>query len=64
MVHTFEVFVDIREFESADDMHNGTARYEIHAESIRKADYMARNQARHDYPRGAEFDIRVTKLLK
>ncbi len=64
MVHTFEVFVDIREFESINDGHNGTARYEIDAESIRQADYMARNQARQDYPKGGEFDIRVTKVLK
>ncbi len=64
MVHTFEVFVDIREMLASADLHNGTARYEISAESVRQADSLARNQVRQDYPHGAEFDIRVTKVLK
>ncbi|MDX2239556.1 MAG: hypothetical protein NW224_02625 [Leptolyngbyaceae cyanobacterium bins.302] len=65
MIHTFEVFVDIKEFfDTTNVFHNGTARYEITAESIREADYMARSQALHDYPKGAEYDIRVTKVLK
>jgi hypothetical protein len=65
MTHTFEVFVDIKEFfEATNVFHNGTARYEIDAETIKQADYMARSQALHDYPKGAEYDIRVTKVLK
>lgn len=65
MIHTFEVFVDIKEFfESSNACHNDTTRYEITAESIREADYMARNQALHDHPKGAEYDVRVTKVLK
>lgn len=65
MVHTFEVFVDIKEYlEPTNAFHNATTRYEIDAETIRQADYMARSQALHDHPRGAEYDIRVTKVLK
>ena len=65
MMHKFEVFVDIKEFlASTDAFHNGTARYEIDAESISQADYMARNQVIRDYPKGSEYDIRVTKVLK
>lgn len=66
MVHTYEVLVDIKEFT---DMTNntyqrGTARYEINAESIQIADGMALNQARSDRPKGTEYDVRVTRLLR
>jgi hypothetical protein len=66
MVHTYEVFVDIKELneQGANEFRCGTARYEIDAESITKADYMARDQARTDHPRGMEYDIRVTRLLR
>jgi hypothetical protein len=66
MVHTYEVLVDIRE--SADIPSNrfqsGTTRYEIEAESRQKVDGMAFSKARNDHPKGIEFDVRVTRLLK
>lgn len=66
MVHTYEVFVDIKEF--ADLTNNacqhGTTRYEINAESIQKADGIALVQARSEHPKGTEYDVRVTRLLK
>lgn len=66
MIHTYEVLVDIKEFleNTSNAFQNGTERYEIDAESIQKADYMARAQARIDHPKGIEYDARVTKLLK
>ncbi|EKQ69402.1 hypothetical protein OsccyDRAFT_2030 [Leptolyngbyaceae cyanobacterium JSC-12] len=66
MVHTYEVFVDIREFIGypTNSYQSGTARYEVDAESIGQADDIACTQARKDYPRGVEYDPRVTKLLK
>lgn len=66
MIHTYEVLVDIKEFlgQASNAFQNGTERYEIDADSIEKADYMARAQARIDHPRGTEYDARVTKLIK
>lgn len=65
MVHKFEVFVDIKEYlEPTNACHRATTRYEIAAETIRQADDLARSQALQDHPRGAEYDIRVTKVLK
>ncbi|MEA5570150.1 hypothetical protein [Calothrix sp. UHCC 0171] len=70
MVHTYEVFVDI--CESADVSNNrynntfqrGTERYEIATESRDKLDEMAFSQARSDHPKGIEFDVRVTRIIK
>lgn len=66
MVHTYEVLVDIKEF--ADLANNafqrGTTRYEIDAESTEKANGMARVQAKSDHPKGTEYDVRVTRLLR
>ena len=66
MVHTFEVLVDIKEY--ADQANNtyqcGTSRYEINAESKELADGMARVQARNEHPKGTEYDVRVTRLLR
>ncbi|MDJ0737909.1 MAG: hypothetical protein QNJ47_28260 [Nostocaceae cyanobacterium] len=66
MVHTYEVFVDIKEFESltSNSFHQGTTRYEINAESKQLADSMAFDKARSEHPKGTEYDIRVTRLLK
>ncbi|ALF54820.1 hypothetical protein ACX27_21485 [Nostoc piscinale CENA21] len=66
MVHTFEVLVDIKEYaDQANSAYQcGTSRYEISAESIEKADGMARVQARTEHPKGTEYDVRVTRLLK
>jgi hypothetical protein len=66
MIHTYEVFVDIREYLGQNDKacRNNSTRYEIDADSRTTADYTARYQARHDFPRAAEYDVRVTRLLK
>jgi hypothetical protein len=66
MVHTYEVLVNIRECSNPTTTvcHNETARYEIDAESVARADSMARIQARHEHPHGTEYDSRVTRLLR
>ena len=48
MVHTYEVFVDIVEFDNPRSNHfeRGTTRYEIKAESRERADGMAILQAK------------------
>ncbi|MBF2008069.1 MAG: hypothetical protein IGS49_22145 [Chlorogloeopsis fritschii C42_A2020_084] len=66
MVHTYEVFVDIKEFSDqvSNTFQRGTTRYEIDAETKEKADGMAFIQAKSDHPRGTEYDVRVTRLLR
>ncbi|MGF1496246.1 MAG: hypothetical protein ACFB8W_05405 [Elainellaceae cyanobacterium] len=66
MVHTYEVWVDTREYmePTGAALHNDTYRYEIDAETLQKADTAARFQARYDHPRATEYDIRITRLLK
>jgi hypothetical protein len=63
MSHTYEVMVDMKEFASQ-GFCTRTTRYEIDAETRQTADYTARGQVRTDYPSAAEYDIRVTRLLK
>lgn len=66
MVHTYEVFVDIREYfgQATSGARIATARYEIDAETLAKVDGTARGQAKTDYPQATEYDVRVTRLLK
>jgi hypothetical protein len=66
MVHTYEVFVDIKEyFEQANSFSRcGTTRYEIDAESRKIANDTARSLARNEHPKCTEYDVRVTRLLK
>lgn len=66
MVHTYEVWVDIREYLefSACESRLEAARYEVDAESWQKALDSARGRARSDYPQATEHDIRITRLLK
>ncbi len=66
MVHTYEVFVDIKEYSDqiSTSFQHGTERYEIDAESREKADGMAFKQAKTDHPKGTEYDVRVTRLLR
>lgn len=66
MVHTYEVMVDIKEYDepTTDNCHKGTSRYEIDAESRQTADVMALRQAKNEHPQGIEYDVRVTRLLK
>ncbi|MEB3211848.1 MAG: hypothetical protein VKL39_10860 [Leptolyngbyaceae bacterium] len=63
MVHTYEVFVDFKEY-SSEESHTGSMRYEIHAESRSLADTTARSQARTDHPSASEYDIRTIRLLR
>jgi hypothetical protein len=66
MIHTFEVWVDIKEYieQTNNPLRSGATRYEVDAESRLRADSMARSLARADYPRATEYDVRVTRLLK
>jgi hypothetical protein len=63
MSHTYEVMVDMKEFANQ-NFCTRTTRYEIDAETRQTADHAARGQARLDFPSAAEYDIRVTRLLK
>jgi hypothetical protein len=63
MVHTYEVFVDFKEY-SNENSQVGSARYEIHAESKAGADDLARSQIRTDHPTASEYDIRFTRILR
>jgi len=63
MVHTYEVFVDFKEY-SKESSSIGSARYEVHAESKDLADDAARFQARADHPAASEYDIRTVRLLR
>ena len=63
MVHTYEVFVDLKEYSNESSQISST-RYEIHAESKVLAGDAARFQARSEHPSASEYDIRVTRLLR
>lgn len=65
MVHTYEVFVDMKEYLGQSDSASRlmSARYEVDAESREQADVTARGQATEDYPKATEYDVRVTRLL-
>ncbi len=65
MVHTYEVFVDMKEYleQSNHTSRLMSARYEVNAESREQADLAARGQATGDYPKATEYDVRVTRLL-
>ena len=63
MVHTYEVFVDFKEYSNETSQISST-RYEVHAESKLGAGDVARFQARTEHPSASEYDIRVTRLLR
>ncbi|MBX2863890.1 MAG: hypothetical protein KTR27_10060 [Leptolyngbyaceae cyanobacterium MAG.088] len=65
-MHTFEVFVDIKECtEKNDDRDRIMAtRYEINASGRTDAHDTALFQAGKDYPKATEYDIRITRVLK
>ncbi|WP_448563506.1 hypothetical protein [Trichothermofontia sp.] len=65
MVHTYEVFVDMKEYlgQTNNTLRLMSARYEVDAESREQADLTARGQATGDYPNATEYDVRVTRLL-
>lgn len=65
-MHTFEVFVDIKECAGKNDAANRimATRYEINASDRTDAHDTALFQAGKDYPKATEYDIRITRLLK
>ena len=65
-MHTFEVFVDIKECAGHDNATNRimATRYEINASGRNDAHDTALFKAEKDYPKATEYDIRITRLLK
>lgn len=65
-MHTFEVFVDIKECAGKNDATNRimATRYEINASDRIDAHDTALFKAGKDYPKATEYDIRITRLLK
>ncbi|MGD1873118.1 MAG: hypothetical protein ACFB02_08725 [Mastigocoleus sp.] len=66
MIHTYEVFVDMKGFVGQTDVnfYQETTHYEINAASKEKADDLAFEKARHEHPGCTEYDIRVTRQLR
>lgn len=66
MSHTYEAFVDIKEYgENPTSLPRiYTERYEVDALSIQGADEAAISKATGIHPKAAEFDVRITRLLK
>lgn len=65
MVYTYEVFVDMKEYESPNSSHARlrSVRYEIDADTKRTLDAIARHCATTDFPNVSEYDIRITRRL-
>ncbi|MGD1856253.1 MAG: hypothetical protein ACFB2W_18585 [Leptolyngbyaceae cyanobacterium] len=65
-MHTFEVFVDIKECADRNDAINRimATRYEINASDRTDAHDTALFKAGKEYPKATEYDIRITRLLK
>jgi hypothetical protein len=66
MSHTYEAFVDIKEFASSQNTAPRvyTDRYEVDAISLQGADEAALTKATGVHPKASEFDVRITRLLK
>ncbi|NEQ45168.1 MAG: hypothetical protein F6K00_17040 [Leptolyngbya sp. SIOISBB] len=66
MSHTYEAFVDIKEFTGSQTTAPKiyTERYEVDALSVQGADEAAITKATGIHPKAAEFDVRITRLLK
>ena len=66
MSHTYEAFVDIKEFAGGQTAAPKiyTERYEVDALSVQGADEAAISKATGIHPKAAEFDVRITRLLK
>ena len=65
MVYTYDVFVDMKEYEDpkSSDASIRSVRYEIDADTKRTLDAIARHCATTDFPNVSEYDIRVTRRL-
>ncbi|MEM6716126.1 MAG: hypothetical protein AAF827_10665 [Cyanobacteria bacterium P01_D01_bin.6] len=66
MSHTYEAFVDIKEYIGGQTATPKiyTERYEVDAISVQGADEVAISKATGIHPKAAEFDVRITRLLK
>lgn len=66
MSHTYEAFVDIKEYGdgSSSVPRIYSERYEVNAISVRGADEAALSKATGVHPKASEFDVRITRLLK
>ena len=66
MSHTYEAFVDIKEYAGAQNASPRvyTDRYEVNAISVEGADEAALSKATGIHPKASEFDIRITRMLK
>ncbi|MBE7380352.1 MAG: hypothetical protein F6J95_002940 [Leptolyngbya sp. SIO1E4] len=66
MSHTYEAFVDIKEYVEGGGAPTRiyTERYEVDAISVRGADEAALSKATGIHPKAAELDVRITRLLK
>lgn len=66
MSHTYEAFVDIKEYEGGQSASPRiyTERYEVDAISLQGADEAALSKATGVHPKASEFDVRITRLLK
>ncbi|NER78040.1 MAG: hypothetical protein F6K42_00350 [Leptolyngbya sp. SIO1D8] len=66
MSHTYEAFVDIKEYAGAASASPRiyTERYEVDAMSVSGADEAALSKATGIHPKASEFDVRITRLLK
>ncbi len=65
-MHTFEVFVDIKECTDKNPTVDRimATRYEINASGRTDAHDTALFRAGKDYPKATEYDVRLTRLLK
>ena len=66
MSHTYEAFVDIKEYIGNQSTlpRIYTERYEVDAISLQGADEAALSKATGVHPKASEFDVRITRLLK
>lgn len=66
MSHTYEAFVDIKEYGDGVSPipRIYTERYEVNAMSVSGADEAALSKVTGVHPKASEFDIRVTRLLR
>ena len=66
MSHTYEAFVDIKEYASSQGLSPliYTERYEVDALSPQDADEVTLSKVTGIHPKATEFDIRVTRQLR
>ncbi|GAB4229909.1 MAG: hypothetical protein Kow00121_58760 [Elainellaceae cyanobacterium] len=64
MISTYEVFVDMREYNESlsATARMMTARYEVCTESLDEAEGAARYRAKTEYPQASEYDVRFVRI--